>query len=410
MKITPVLGINGYKSLDGTLPIYLKVNIGQKRKLIPVDFKVRTDQWDEKAGRVKLKTHDNAAHINLKIIDMMNTLERNHLQGGGVDVGDRDDFYWWFNERLEYTKKRHSTYNYDKLVVVKNKLKAFAPELPVRKFDSMFVLRYEQHLAGLGNAPNTIADNMMRLKIIVNMILKSHKLPGYVDPFQNYQSKTTKVVKQRVTIDFIQELEALPLDRYPQKELAVSMYLYSFYNAGIRFGDLARLKVGQVTDGRLRYRMHKTTIDRNIKQMPQAQRIYDFYSQNKKPSDNLFPLNISWRKKDAPDEIRREDKSINKKNSLYNKYLKQVCRELDAPEITFHTSRHSFADYTKQKKFGGKFDFHTLKDLLGHKNAKTTEAYLQEFYEEESDLAMDQLFGSPDKKKASRKRSGTNKK
>lgn len=405
MKITPVLGINGYKSLDGTLPIYLKVNVGQKRKLIPVDFKVRPDQWDEKSGRVKLKMHDNAAHINLKIVDMLNTIERNHLQGKEVDTGDRDDFYWWFDERLAFTKQRHSSYNYDKLVVVKNKLQAYAPALPVRKFDSTFVLRYEQHLAGLGNSANTIADNMMRLKIIVNMIMKSRRFPDYPNPFDNYVAKTTKVKKQRVKFEFIQQLEELPLDMYPQKELAVDMYLYSFFNAGIRFGDLTRIKIGQVADARLRYRMHKTTIDRNIKQMPGALRIFQKYSKGKKPSDYLFPLAVKWAKNPKDKEqVRIEDKSINSQNSLFNKYLKQVCRELDHPEVTFHTTRHSFADYTKEKKFGGKFDFHLLKDLLGHKNAKTTESYMKEFYEEESDVAMEQLFGSPAPKKKVRKK------
>lgn len=407
MKIKPVLGFNKYKSKDGTFPIYIKVNIGQKRTLIPVGAKIKPGQWDPGICRVKVGSHPNATQINLNIIDLLSSIEKNNLKGetDPTMLGDIDNFYWWFEERIRHAGKEQSTYNEDKLKAVRNKLLAYAPTLKVKDVDFMFLTRYGQHLRSIGNSHNTVADNLLRIRIIVNMILKSRKFPEYPDPYHGLEMKTTRVKKNRVNIQFIDKLAVVPLDRYPQQELAVDMYLYSFFNAGIRFGDLTRLRVSDVQDGRLRYRMHKTEIDRNILQVPQAMRIYKKHAAGKKPGDRLFSTGVKWRRKETRDDIRKEDKSINAKNTLLNKHLKKICEALEGPPLTFHTSRHSFADYTKQKKFDGKFDFHTLKDLFGHKRPETTQSYMQDFYEEESDKAMEQLFGSPQRQPARRSKS-----
>ena len=400
MKITPILGINGYKSKDGTYPIYIKVNIGNKRKLIPVEAKIKKDQWDEKAGRVKMDMHTNAQTINLKIIELTSSLEKNHLKGEGVEPGNKDDFYWWFDQRLNYTKEKHGTFNYKKLKSIKNKLQTFAPVLPVKAFDYEFILRYDTHLKSIGNSANTIADNMMRLGIIVEMIIGSGKLEAHKNPFKKYVAQTTRVKKNRVKMDVIDLLQTTDFSADDAKELAVNMYLYSFFNAGIRFGDLCRIKKENIIEGKLKYTMHKTTKERLIKQMPPALQIIDLYQENK---EYIFDTRVNWSEikkgmsaEQIRLEIKKEDESINARNTFYNKKLKEVCEEFELPKITFHTARHSFTDYVKQKKFKDKdFDVHLLKDLLGHSKVTTTEIYLQDFYEEESDQAMEDLFGKP---------------
>jgi len=83
-------------------------------------------------------------------------------------------------------------------------------------------------------------------------------------------------------------------------------------------------------------------------------------------------------------------KIINTKNSLINNNLKKIAKSIKSEvELSFHTSRHSFADYCKRKKV----DVHLIKDLLGHSKVSTTEIYMRDFYEEETDEAMDTLFG-----------------
>jgi integrase len=375
MKITPVLNPNDYKSKDGTYPIYIRVNVGKKRTLVPVGAKIKKDEWDENNGRVKKRP--NAAAINLKIIELCNSIERNNLQGGGLETGNKEDFYWWFQERLNYSKQKHSMYNWKKLNAVFNKMKDFSPTLTVKQLDYKLLLDFEKYMLKLGNDMNTVADNLMRVKIIVNSIIRSGAMEYHKNPFLSFRMTTQRTKKQRIDIDDIEKLQQESFTKHPSVQLARDMYLFSFYCAGIRFGDLCRIKVSMINGGRLKYRMHKTKIERNIKLMPQALEIIKKYKDSK---EYLFPTKVDWK---------NEDQHINARNSFFNTKLKWGCNQIGIKEVTFHTSRNSFADYAKKKGI----DIHTLKDLFGHTKVSTTEQYMKSFYEEETDDAMDTLFG-----------------
>lgn len=377
MKIKPILNPNNYKSKDGYYPIYVRVNLGQKRTLLPVGAKIKKDSWDQKKGRVKIDKEVNAVAINMKIIEMCNSIEKNHLQGGGVESGNKEDFYWWFEERIKFSETKHSGYNKNKLQSVYNKLKNYSPTLNVRQLDYKFLMDYEKHLLELGNATNTVADNLMRIRVIMIFIIRSIPNAGINNPFLTYKLTTEKTNRKRISIESIELLQNANIKNHPSVELARDMYVLSFYCAGIRFGDLCRLKMGMIEDGRLKFRMHKTKIDRNIKLMPQALEVIKKYSKSK---GYIFNTKVNWSD---------EEKSINIRNSFYNKKLKWLCRQLEIEEVTFHTSRNSFADYAKKKGI----DIHTLKDLLGHSKVASTEKYMKAFYEEETDQALSNLFG-----------------
>ncbi len=91
-------------------------------------------------------------------------------------------------------------------------------------------------------------------------------------------------------------------------------------------------------------------------------------------------VNIDWDNK---------SKQIEAKNAYYNKKLKEACKEAKIPKISFHTSRHSVADLAHSKNIG----ISGIKDLLGHSKIATTERYMKRFYQEETDEAMDKIFG-----------------
>lgn len=380
MKITTILGINGYKSKDDKLPIYIRVNIGLKRKLISIGVKIKKSEWDHKNKRVKLE-HPNASAINLKIIELLSSIEKNYINGNNIEVGNKDDFFWWFNQRLEYSKKKHSTYNYEKLRAVRDKLFKFSPNLQVKKLDYKFILDYEQHLIEIGNSKNTIADNMMRIKIIMNMIVRTGNIEYHKNPFLNYKFSKTRVIKKRASFDKIKILKDYDFISNEVLQLSVDMYVFSFYCAGIRFGDLCRIEKSMIKENRLRYNIHKTNIERSIKLMNEALIIINKYKSNEK---YLFDTKVKW-----SSDKSIEDKSISSRNAFHNKKLKMACDLLGIEELSFHTSRNSFADYAKKSNI----DIHTLKDLFGHSKTSTTETYMKDFYETETDNAMDKLFG-----------------
>jgi integrase len=173
-----------------------------------------------------------------------------------------------------------------------------------------------------------------------------------------------------LTYEQLQALEVVKLDKL--RGLARDMYIVSFYQGGIRFGVLCRLRKSNVSEGRLHYTMHKSSHERNLPLHPSAARILKKYKYQ-------FPLDIDWK---------QEPKSIGAKNALMNKHLKSACRIAEIPEVSFHTARHSIADYAVKKKLTSK----QLQGILGHSKLTTTEAYLKGFYREETDSGLNELF------------------
>src|ERR1700751_555475 len=161
MKLTVVCGINDWSAKDGKEPIYIKINEGEKRRWVKVGVRILKTQWDEKNSRVK--AHPNMADINLKIIAMLAEIERNYINDEIADTGDKKDFYYWFQQRLDYTEKKHGVYNLKHLTTVFNSLKEFSPTLSVKNINSSFIKNYELFLIEKGNPSNTIADRMMRV-------------------------------------------------------------------------------------------------------------------------------------------------------------------------------------------------------------------------------------------------------
>lgn len=287
----------------------------------------------------------------------------------------QQDFYWWFEQRINYSKVKHGLYNWKKLKVVYNKLKLFRPTLLVSEVNYKFLQDFEIYLLTIGNCTNTTGENLIRIKVIVNELVRSGAIKYHKNPFLHYKIQFKRTEKKRISIDDIFILENADLSAHPNVELARDMYVFSFYCAGIRFGDLCRVKKDMVKGGYLCYTMHKSNNRRRIKLMPVALRIAYKYE-----GKFIFNTKVDWNKEDA---------SINARNVLFNKWLRRACGIVGITELSYHTSRNSFADHAKKMNI----DIHTIKDLLGHSNVKTTEGYMKSFYQEETDEAFIKLFG-----------------
>lgn len=283
------------------------------------------------------------------------------------------NFYWWFEERLKYSKKKHAYNTWKNLNAAYHRLKEFKPKLTVNQINYKLIRDYELYLLESGNAINTVAEKLFRVKVIVQELVKCGIIEYHKNPFLHFTVSTERTQKLRITLEDFNKLEQLSLSG--SEALVRDMYVSSFYCAGIRFGDLCRIRKDMIRDGRLCYTMHKTKKKRRIKLMPSVINAFFRYE-----GEFIFPTNINW-----DDEY----KSISSRNAMYNKILKNICKKAGIPGMSFHTSRHSFADHAKKSQL----DIHTLKDLFGHSNVKITEMYMQDFYEEETDQAFIQLFG-----------------
>jgi integrase len=275
-----------------------------------------------------------------------------------------------------------------------------------------FLARFEAHLHTLHNArheeaklhPSTISLTLRIFKTLVNRAVMVEKIiKPEMNPFLGYKyAREKSSPKEKLNGSEIAQIEELELPEGSLIWHCKNFFLFSFYMAGIRAGDLIQLRWINITsDGRLEYRMGKTKKDRSLRLHTKAMDILQhYYREDSKPTDYIFPLlrndapyatavTEDQRATLTPEMIRKLTNDVSSKNALINKYLKKIAAHTSITKnISFHISRHSFARIAKEKRV----DNNHLKNLLGHSDLKITEAYMGNFDTEETDNVMNSIF------------------
>jgi integrase len=157
----------------------------------------------------------------------------------------------------------------------------------------------------------------------------------------------------------------------------------SFYLQGMPFADLARLQVGNIIDGRIKYDRQKTDKPYDVKITPQLEAILARFAEGKNKSDYLLPVI----KRQTPVE---QYKDVLWAIQRYNKNLKKLAALVGIQEnLTSYVARHSFASLADEMEI----PLTGIRDMLGHERASTTEAYLSDLRKSKIDEYQDRVFG-----------------
>ena len=208
--------------------------------------------------------------------------------------------------------------------------------------------------------------------------------------------------KEKLNLAEIGLIEALSLEKGSLVWNCRNAFLFSFYCAGIRAGDLLQLRWCNITsDGRLNYQMGKNHKTRDLVLVEQAA---DILKQYRKPiskaTDYIFPFMDA--SKPYSSAITQEDRDtlpielkkrmlndMAAKNTLLNKYLKKMAEMAGIEKkLSMHISRHSFAKVAKEE---GTDNLH-LKELMAHSSIKVTETYMGSFDTQKTDEALQHIF------------------
>lgn len=388
------------KRKNGEIPIYLRITENRKSRYKSTGISVLPKHWNTKKQQIR-KSHSRykplnsqldrhlleaeKAKVKLKHEDKLeaSTLKSEIKQDHVDDIIHVIEAY---HEQLD-TQQRY--WEKKRMGVVVNNLKSFLGNRTVRidKVDADFIEKFQNYLLSeVGNNPNTVRRKLTSLKGFFNHLLKSNQIKH--DPFLRVDKVSEKAVeKTKLTIDQIHAIENLELQ--PNSDLwhTRNYFLYSFYNAGIRFGDLCTLQWKNIVDGRLTYKMQKTGGHKSIAQLSEMQEILHHYQHDGVKSDDyIFP--ILDKQYSDPMELRR---AISSKNVIVNRHLKEIGRLAKIEtNISFHVSRHSFSQYALEKGM----NLYQISKALGHSDLKTTEQYLKAFDEELLDEGMKSLFNN----------------
>lgn len=256
--------------------------------------------------------------------------------------------------------------------------------------------------------PNTISKLFDNFKSLYHKGLIEYKEEGLMingNPFDDFKCETIDTNKEKLTWEEIEAIKTLKLEANSLLWHTRNCFMLAFYCAGMRAGDLIQLRgtniIHENGNWRIRYRMDKTSTNKDILLLPEALEIIKKYVDlNKRTSNYIFPLldnkaiyakAITWEAKEQlPYDIKKLLlQHINSKNSLLNKYLGKIAIMIGIEKkISMHIARHSFANIARQKNA----NVYDISKALGHSHLKITETYLSKFDTTSQDTTMKQVF------------------
>lgn len=267
----------------------------------------------------------------------------------------------------EYSDRIYQAGNYNtykKYITFINKLVSFqkGKDLQFNYITLSTLESFKTYLYSLPNArnpklglhQNTVSKQFDQFTSLYNKGIIEKGIEVKTNPFNGFECKTIKTSKEKLTIEEIDKIKALELPKNSLVWYCRNYFLFSYYCAGIRAGDLIQLRGNNIKDGRLEYKMDKTTTRRSIKLLPEAIEILSYYMDVvNSTNEYIFPLldkNAPYAMADTEDK--REQLSadlkkmlmqhVNAKNVLINKYLDKIAKLAEVnKKVTFHSRRHS---------------------------------------------------------------------
>lgn len=427
------LELNSKPNRDNTFSILLRITQDRKHKRVKTSVQVknkndfnskakfgkwiRTSEPNHKKWNDELESEiEKAKDIYRELKDEGIATKENIV--ANISAEQKSDSF------LEYVKKvKQEIYNaggqrnYKKYNDFYNKLTYFLEhekkvnDITFKGLTPSFLSAFHSHLKTLRNQrhpekflhPNSIAVTLNIFKTLINRAIEIDRQMKFdTNPFIGYSYKTIKTSKEKLSETEINQLEDVKLDTNSLHHHARNSFLFSFYCAGIRAGDLLQLRWINITaDNRLEYQMDKNTKPRNFKLIPKAINILNQYKKEaSKRTDYIFPFldsNADYAVATTQDEISTMSRALNEKrlsristnNALLNKYIKKVAKQVGITKtVSMHIARHTFASIAKQKNIANG----VIQELLAHENSRTTDVYMGNFDTSVQDNALNSIF------------------
>ena len=407
--MTVNLELGNRQNSDKLYTLYFRVTHKRKSKRMDSGFRVQKRHWKQKAGQKRFYLASNYPKFHLvekekrklqreledifeknplitldALIRQHHGLKRDHQSVSSKEIG-----YFGYGIQHVIRLRNEGKIGYSKTML--GAIRDFADftlsvnltptQLLEGKLESDIAFQsinikllndFEHALKIKGLAVNTIHTKFKDLKTIYGKAEKEELFPVIPNPFRKIAIKRAKTKKRALELDDIKKLERCVLECDLLDE-ARDMFLFSFYCAGLRWGDVCTLKWKNIFNNVLHFIPRKTretnTADKSIELNQKAFRILSKYK-NEKGNKEAYIFSIV----DAKDETILFNQ-ISSRNALINKRLKQVAKISGVlTPISFHMSRHSYASLALRKSI----PLAEISQLLGHADLKTTQVYLKE--------------------------------
>lgn len=426
MSVTFGFEVKKEPNRNGQYQVFIRVTKDRKLKRIKTSVALnRLSDWNPKAkmGKFIRQSEPHSASWNDALSKELESAIQEFRKNEDVSLSalvdtikhkDRNESFLQFakekvNERS--SKEAIGTFRHYKTLV--NKIENFLMEegktdMAFNEVNVAFITKFESYLgrvesqrySGRKLHKNTIAGTLKKLRTLVNIAVDEELIQMDKNPFRKFSIVEEKTAKEKLTEEEVDRILALDLKPGSGIWNTRNCFLFSLYNAGIRAGDLLQLRWKNVQGGRLVYQMGKNHKVRDYKLIEQAEEILEYYrTDNVKASDYIFPFlnsNTTWAKESYEGKETMSDELKNalfsqvaSKNVILNKNLKKIAEKAEiSKNLTFHTSRHTFANMAMKENLPTS----QIKGLLAHSSVATTEKYMGNFSKTETDLALQRVF------------------
>jgi integrase len=367
------------KLKDGSHPIVIQIIKGRKRKLLSLGQSAKQGEWIEEKGLPSRKhpyqnklsnfIKGKVAEANRITLDFESKNKPYALE----DIINKmkgktssEYLFVYFDQVIERLLNQGKKGNEIVYRCTKKSLQSFHEEdILMSDIDNRFLIAYDEYLISEGLKTNSISVYMRTLRALLNRAINEGVLSEETYPFKKYTVKSEVTAKRAISKDDITKIRELELVPRSTLDMTRDYFMFSFYNRGMSFVDLAFLKRSDIRDSRIYYTRRKTGQKFSIKITEQSQAIIEKYSNQDR--EYVFPI-----------ITRPDNKYLDYKNAarLMNKKLKTLATmaEIDA-ELTTYVSRHSWATIAKRSGIPTA----VISEGLGHETEETTQIYLDSF-------------------------------
>ena len=384
---------------DGTAPVYLRITAHRKTRFVASGIAIDPKYWNEKRQEVR-RSHELSDAYNAKLQDLRHDAERLGLELGsahrikkqlrGEGAGSTISLTGFLSRFIDALDRQKRYWSWKRYRVVREKLQGcFGKHIEWDEIDHDALVRFERYMVETcENGPNTVRKELAMLHHVYRMAIKEGVIRADQDPFLRYDAPKPKSPERlKLSLQDVERLASADLKPGSWMAKARDAWLISFYLGGMRFGDLACLKRENFQNGHCTYRMNKTG---RIVQVPvpdQARALLAPYMDGTAPEAFVLP----FLKPGDDRDVGRLRRRISSNNALCNRFIKDAAKIAEIEEadrLTMHCSRHSFADFARQKSG----NLYAISKTLGHSSLQITQTYLKSFDQEAVDRLADELW------------------
>ncbi len=388
---------------DGRHPLQFKITINKRSLRLNTGKIIEAKYWDSKLKAVK-SSYPNYKHLNnflrtkineieliilnLESKDSVVTLEliKSKLRNtNGETVFKKGEEFF---EELKLARK-FNRYSGEKAALSHFKRFRKNRDLSFEDLNVRVISQFKAYLTGeVGLSPRSVRNYLVTIRTIFNRAIAEGIVDQKYYPFGKGKVSLKKIESARIGLDIDEVLlfkrHALPQGSF--LEHARRVWLFSFYFAGMRAGDVLTLKWSDFKNGRLFYTMEKNTKSDSIEIPEEASEILQFYTElEPNPHGLVFPDLSNVENMNDKMEVQRKLKYRIRK---IDRALKKI--QIDSgisKTITMHIARHTFGNIA-----GDKIPLQRLQQLYRHSSIETTLNYQKAFLYKGSDDALNHVL------------------